>query len=160
MLSHFSCARLFATLWTVAHQAPLSMGFSREECWSGSPCPPAGNLLDPGIETASPATPALQVDSLPWSHLGRSPHGCVKGQNTAEWKPRFTVFKAQHFRWLGGKKLTCQCRRCGLDPWVRKIPWRRKWNLLHYSSLENPMDRGAWQATVRGVAKSQTQLRD
>ena len=40
MLSHFSSVRLFATLWTVAHQAPLSMGFSRRESWSGLPCPP------------------------------------------------------------------------------------------------------------------------
>ena len=39
MLSHFSRVRLFVTLWTVAHQAPLSMGFSREEYWSGLPCP-------------------------------------------------------------------------------------------------------------------------
>ena len=42
MLSHFSCVRLFVTLWTVAHQAPLSMGFSRQEHWSGLPCPLLG----------------------------------------------------------------------------------------------------------------------
>ena len=42
MLSHFSCAQLFVTLWTVAHQAPLSMGFSSQEYWSGLPCPPLG----------------------------------------------------------------------------------------------------------------------
>ena len=50
MLSHFSCVRLFAALWTVAHQAPLSMGFSRQEYWSGLPCPPLGDLPDQGIE--------------------------------------------------------------------------------------------------------------
>ena len=44
-----------ATLWTVVHQAPLSTGFSRKEYWSGLPWPPSGNLLDPGIELASPA---------------------------------------------------------------------------------------------------------
>ena len=71
------------TLWTIAHLAPLSMGFFRQEYWSELPCPPPGNLLDPGIETASPATPAMQVDSLQWSHPG-IPHGCVKGQNIAE----------------------------------------------------------------------------
>ena len=49
----------FTTLWTVAHQAPLFMGFSRQECWSGLPCPPPGDLPDPGIEPASPAVPAL-----------------------------------------------------------------------------------------------------
>ena len=47
--------RLFATPWTVAHQAPLSMGFSRQEYWSGLPFPLAGDLLDPGIEPESPA---------------------------------------------------------------------------------------------------------
>ena len=44
MLSHFSCVQLCATLWTAAHQAPLSMGFSRQEYWSGLPCPPPGDL--------------------------------------------------------------------------------------------------------------------
>ena len=57
----FSRVRLLATLWTAARQAPLSLGFSRQECWSGSPCPPPGDLPDPGIE---PASPALQADSL------------------------------------------------------------------------------------------------
>ena len=65
MLSHFSCVRLFATLWTVAHQAPLSMGFSRQEYWSGLPCPPPGDLLNPGIKAVSLMSPALQADSLP-----------------------------------------------------------------------------------------------
>ena len=51
-----------ATLWTVAHQAPLSMGFSGQEQWNGLPCPPPGNLPNPGIE---PRSPALQADSLP-----------------------------------------------------------------------------------------------
>ena len=44
--------------------------------------------------------------------------------------------------WLSGKEFMCQCRRQGFDPWVRKIPWRRKWE-LQYSCQENPMDRGA-----------------
>ena len=52
---------LFATPWTVARQAPLSMGFSRQEYWSGLPFPSPGDLPDPGIE---PASPALQADSL------------------------------------------------------------------------------------------------
>ena len=50
------------------HQAPLSMGFSRLDYWSGLPCPPPGDLPDPGIEPVSPAAPALQVDSLSLSH--------------------------------------------------------------------------------------------
>ena len=59
VLSHLSCVHLFATLWTVAHQAPLSMGFSRQEYWSGLPCPPPGDLPDPGIEPMSLTSPAL-----------------------------------------------------------------------------------------------------
>ena len=47
------------TLWTVAHQGPLSMGFSRQEYWSGLPCPPTGDLPDPGIELVSLMSPAL-----------------------------------------------------------------------------------------------------
>ena len=51
----FSCVRLFATPWTVAYQAPPSMGFSRREYWSGLPFPSLGDLPDPGIEPWSPA---------------------------------------------------------------------------------------------------------
>ena len=53
VLSCFSCVRLFAALWAVAHQAPLSMGFSRQEYWGGLPCPPPGDLPEPEIEPAS-----------------------------------------------------------------------------------------------------------
>ena len=59
-----------ATPWTVAPQAPLSMGFSKQKYWSGLPCPPLGDLPDAGIEPESPTTPALQVDSLLLSHGG------------------------------------------------------------------------------------------
>ena len=52
---HFSCVRLFATPWTVACQVPLSMGFSRQENWSGLPFPSSGDLSDPGMEPMSPA---------------------------------------------------------------------------------------------------------
>ena len=66
-LSCFSHVRLFVTLWTVAHPAPLSMGFSRKEYWSGLPYTLPG-YPDPGVEPASPVAPALQVDSLPLSY--------------------------------------------------------------------------------------------
>ena len=69
VLCRFSFVLLCATLWTVAHQAPLSLGFSRQEHWSGLPCPPPGDLPHPGIEPASPASPALQADSS-LSHQG------------------------------------------------------------------------------------------
>ena len=59
MLTCFSCVWLFVTLWTVAHQVPLSMGFSREEYWSGLLCPPLGDLPDPGFEHAALVSPAL-----------------------------------------------------------------------------------------------------
>jgi hypothetical protein len=49
------------------------MGFSRQEYWNGLPCPPPGDLLNPGIESLSPESPALQVDSLPTEPLGK-PH--------------------------------------------------------------------------------------
>ena len=64
-----SCVQLFATLWTIARQAPLSMEFSRQEYWSGLPFPSPGDLPDPGAE---PTTPALQAGSLPLSHLNLS----------------------------------------------------------------------------------------
>ena len=59
VLSPFSRVRLFLTLWTRALQAPLSMGFSRQEYWSQLACLPAGDLPDPGIEPASVTFPAL-----------------------------------------------------------------------------------------------------
>ena len=59
VLSRFTLVWLFVTLWTVAHQLPLSMGFSRQEYWSGLPCPPPRDLLVPGIEPTSLSSPAL-----------------------------------------------------------------------------------------------------
>ena len=60
-MKSLSCVRLFATPWTLAHQAPASMGFSRQEYWSGLPFPSPGNLPDPGIE---PRSPMLQAGTL------------------------------------------------------------------------------------------------
>ena len=59
VLHHFSCVQLFLTPWTVALQAPLSMGFSRQEYWSGLPCPSPGDLPYPGIEPMSLMSSAL-----------------------------------------------------------------------------------------------------
>ena len=67
-----SRVRLFATPWIVAYQAPPSMGFSRQECWSGLPFPSPGILPNPGIE---PGSPALQADALP-SELPGKPTRC------------------------------------------------------------------------------------
>ena len=67
LLSH---VRLFVTPWTVGPQAPLSLGFSWHEYWSGLPFLPPGDFPYPRIESVSPASPALQTDSLPLSHQG------------------------------------------------------------------------------------------
>ena len=73
MLSCFSHVRLFVTLWTVARQAPLSMGFSRQEYWSGLPCPRPGDLPDPGTESTSLMSPTLAggffITSSTWRAL-------------------------------------------------------------------------------------------
>ena len=115
-LSH---VQLFATLWTVAYQTPPSMGFSRQEYWSGLPFPPPGNLPDPRIKLGSPA---LQVNSLPSEPPGNP------------WWI-FRRVKQKHLNVLGfiggasGKNSDYQFRRlkrCWFNPWVRKIPWRRK----------------------------------
>ena len=60
--------QLFATPWTVAYQAPLSMEFSRQEFWSGLPFPSPGDLPNPGIE---PGSPALKADALPSEPPGK-----------------------------------------------------------------------------------------
>ena len=59
VLSRFSCVRLLVTLWTVAHQAPLSIVFSSQEYWSGLLCPPSGDIPNPGIEPSSLTPPAF-----------------------------------------------------------------------------------------------------
>ena len=84
MLSRFSRVRLFANPWTVACQAPLSMGFSRQGYLSGWPCPPPGDLSDPGVETAFPASPALQADSFT-----AEPAGMPRRPQTRPWVPSF-----------------------------------------------------------------------
>ena len=73
---------------------------------------------------------------------------------------KYTVYydKMRIPRGLSGKESTYRCRRQGFDPWVGKIPWRRKWQPTPYSCPGNCMDRGAWGAIVYGVEKSQTQL--
>ena len=71
VLSRFSRVQLFVTPCTVARQALLSMGFSRQEYWSGLPFPLTENFPDPGMENMSLVSPALQVDSLPSEPPGK-----------------------------------------------------------------------------------------
>ena len=65
LLSHFSRVQLCVTQWTVAHQTPLSMGFSRQEYWSGLPRLPPRDLPNPGIKPPSLTFPTLEAGSLP-----------------------------------------------------------------------------------------------
>ena len=76
MLSHFSHVQLFATPWTVAHQAPLSVGFSRQEHWSGLPFPLPGDLPNPEIEPVSLVPPALAGKFLTTVPPGK-PSACI-----------------------------------------------------------------------------------
>ena len=70
LLSHFSCVRLFVTPWTVTHQAPLSMEFSRQGYWDGLSCPLPGDLPNPGIKLMSLTSPELAGgSSTTWSEL-------------------------------------------------------------------------------------------
>ena len=81
VLSCFSCVWLFVTQWTLARQAPLSTGFSRQEYWSGLPCPPPGDLPNPGIESRSPA---LQGSLYCLSHQG-NPLKALHLVHTVDW---------------------------------------------------------------------------
>ena len=112
------------TPWTVARQAPLSMGFSRKEYWSELPFPPPGDLPDPGIKLTSPMSPALQTNSLPIEPSGKL-YSAVEISNSLR--------LAQYLGEGNGTP-------------------------LQYPCLGNPMDGGAWWASVHGVAKSQTRL--
>ena len=67
----FNHVRLFATLWTIAHQAPLSMGFSRQENWNGLPGPPPGDLPDSGVKPMSLIVSCIDRQVLyHYCHLG------------------------------------------------------------------------------------------
>ena len=71
MLSHFSSVRLFETSWTCSPSGPLSMGYSRQECWSGLPFPSLRDLPDPGIKPTSLGLLGWQADSLPLAPPGK-----------------------------------------------------------------------------------------
>ena len=76
MLSCINCVQIFVILWTVDPQAPLFMGFFRQEYWRGMPCPSQGDLPNPGIEHISPASNVLVADSLP-TELPEKSHLCI-----------------------------------------------------------------------------------
>ena len=106
-----SRVQLFATLWTVACQALLSMGFSRQEYWSGLPFPSPGDLPDLEIELRSPA---LQAESLPSEPLGF-------GQMYDDrWSSPVVLM-------VMNPPVSAGDMRLRFDSWLRKIPWRRAW---------------------------------
>ena len=74
-----SCAQCFSTPWTVAHQAPLSMGFSMREYWSGFPFPPPRDLSDPARKPESPSSPALADGFFTTAPSGKPPGGRSPG---------------------------------------------------------------------------------
>ena len=120
---------LLATPRTAAYQAPPSMGFFRQEYWSGEPSP------SPSVWTHWNHSSDTHLN-----HLG--PVYCFSGFPSG----------------ASGKELTCRCRRHrrrGSIPGFGRYPGGGHGNPLQYSCMENPIDRGAWQATVQGVAKSQ-----
>ena len=91
MLSHFSCVRLWAT---VACQAPLSMGFSREEYWNGLPCPSPGDLPDPGIEFLCLMSPALASGFFTTSTTWEAPNDTI---SMPKWRLSNThIFSIRH----------------------------------------------------------------
>ena len=135
----FSRVRLFATPWTAAHQAPLSMGFLRQEYSSGFPFPSPGDLPETGIEPTSPTfAGGFFTADPPWKPLvhGRQSIKFVAQIN----EPRNTFIT----RFL-------------MEIWSPSLAFGEgNGTSLQYSCLENPMDGGAWQAAVHGVARSQT----
>ena len=137
VLSHFSCVWLFATLWTVACQAPLSTGFSRQEYWSGLPWPPPGDLPDPRIksgllcllycrqilyllERETAAHSSTLAWKIPWMEKPDRLLSMGSQRFGQDWATKLPW-------WLRWQSVCRQCGRPEFDPWVRKIPWRRKW---------------------------------
>ena len=139
VLPCFSGARLFADAMDCSPPGSSLHGDSLGKCWRGLPCPPLGDLYDPVMEPASPATLALQADSLLLSHPGR-PHcfflGCY-----SSYRLESDTTERLHFPF----SLSCIGEGNG--------------NPLQCSCLENPRDGGAWWAAISGVAQSQTRLK-
>ena len=93
-----SRVRLFTTPWTIAHQAPLSIEFSRQEYWSGLPFPSPGDLPNPGTE---PRSPTLQVDSLPSEPPGKPRSAKKKKPKPSKWGEAETGIGFS--LWTGGR---------------------------------------------------------
>ena len=172
VLSCFSRVQLFATLWTVTCQAPLSMGFSRQEYWSGLPRPPPGDLPNQGMEPTSLMSSCIGRQVLyHWCH-----HALNKVQHLAgqQW-PRALSLVLLEIRMAPTSKhglssfeitfvrpMNWGLRPCPVSNLMESTHMFNRegnGNPLQYSCLENPVDRGAWWAAVHRVAQSWTQLK-
>ena len=149
----------FATPWTVVCQGPVSMGFPRQEYWSGLPFLSPGGFPDPGIEPLSPA--------LAGGFFTTEPPG-KPSVPSDDITPAVSKFSQNAvccsflcFDFPGGsdgKASAYNAGDPGSIPGSGRSPGVENGNPLQYSCLENPMDGGAWLATVHGVAKSRTRL--
>ena len=146
LLSH---VRLFTIPWTAAHQAPPSMGFSRQEYWSGVPSPSPMSLC------------ALSPFSCYFSHT-RDTHK----ETSAEHSEYSKLLQDQHYLDTIARKGHCQKTNKQIKSpppnyrLICLINGEGNGTPLQYSCLENPMYGGAWWAAVHGVAKSRTRLSD
>ena len=142
-MKSLSRVRLFATPWTVAYQAPPSMGFSRQECWSGLPFPSPGDFPDPGIE---PGSPALWADSLLWEPSGKLIKNMFgEGGTSYSWltlAPGGNWFLFRPYQGFPGVS-DGKAGDPGSIPGSGSSPGEGNGNPLQHSCLENPMDGGA-----------------
>ena len=139
----------FCDLLDSSPQAPLSMGFFRHEYWSGLQFPPLGDLSNPGVTPASPVSPARQAGSSPLMLPGKPvPHG----------KPLLCTSLPSFWGFLvvQTEESTCNAADLGSIPGLGRSPGDENGYPLQYSGFKNSTDRGAWQATVHGVAKTRT----
>ena len=133
MLNHFSRVQLFVTLWILgAHQALLSMGFSRQEHWGGLPCPPPGDLPHPGIESASLMSPALAAGFYRWHYLGSPFSSGGEGKapplcpltHSKEWVPSWQMLEVvEMVESVASMRALVKCPKHGLPETPGTAPW-------------------------------------
>ena len=130
---------IFATPWTVAHQAPLSMGFSRQEYWSGLPFPSPGDLPNPGIK---PRSLALRADSLPVKPQGKPKNTGVGSLSLLQW-----IFWPGN--WTG-----VSCIAGGFfTNWAMREAQLGYENLIHPVLQDNTMIRYVWRRLRWGCVR-------
>ena len=158
LLSHFSCVQLCATPQTAAHQASPSLGFSRQEHWSGLPFPLQCMQVKSESEVVqSCLTPS---DPMDYSLPGSSVHGIFQAR-VLEWVAiAFSEIQPQriYLGFPGGSVVKNSPANAGDMGWIHgsgRSPGEGNGNVLQYSCLENSMDRGAWRTTVNQVTKEQ-----